>query len=188
MSLDYSDGCVNFRDVGEWVNLIAGEKLLYEKRLYRGGKLDHINSPDDIGNTKTIVNLRRGEDKGLSFLNAKLYHCYLGKGIERSHTHLPEVKKWLREVVSLVAYEIEDFPVLFHCTSGKDRTGIVIAVLLRIMNIPLEIVIEEYMLSDGKVDKDEVLFALKNIEPVMNHYFHGIDLNLVRKKILYHPV
>ncbi len=27
MGLDYTDGCVNFRDVAEFINLIKGEKV-----------------------------------------------------------------------------------------------------------------------------------------------------------------
>ena len=28
MGLDYTSGCVNFRDVGEWVNLLASRPVL----------------------------------------------------------------------------------------------------------------------------------------------------------------
>ena len=35
MGLDYSKGCVNFRDVGEWVNCIGGSNLLPEQLLLR---------------------------------------------------------------------------------------------------------------------------------------------------------
>jgi protein-tyrosine phosphatase len=181
LSLDYTNGCVNFRDVGEWVNLIAGNKLLKEKNLLRGGKLLHITDASEISFAKSIVNLRRGEDVGLGFLNTELHHFPLPSGYERGHTHLPIVKKWLTDVIYAVAYEINDLPVLFHCTSGKDRTGIVIGVLLHIMNIPMEIIIEEYLLSDGEVDKNELFFALENIkEP--ERYFKNIELNLINEK------
>lgn len=186
MSLDYTNGCVNFRDVGEWVNLIAGKSLLREKTLLRGGKLDHIRSGSEVGHPKTIVNLRRGADAGLSFLNATFLHFPLPQGFERSYTHLPEVKRWLNAVVKSVAYDIEDFPVLFHCTSGKDRTGVIIGVLLHIMSIPLEIIAEEYLLSDGYVDKEELLRALENIKDPAK-YFKGIELGRVSDKFLIFP-
>lgn len=40
MGLDYTEGCVNFRDFGGYVNLIAGQNLLPEGKLYRGGSID----------------------------------------------------------------------------------------------------------------------------------------------------
>jgi protein-tyrosine phosphatase len=39
-------------------------------------------------------------------------------------------------------------PVLFHCTAGKDRTGIAAALLLRVLGVPDETVIYDYLLSN----------------------------------------
>lgn len=39
-------------------------------------------------------------------------------------------------------------PVLVHCTHGKDRTGVLIAVLLHICGASKEAIAEEYALSD----------------------------------------
>jgi len=45
----------------------------------------------------------------------------------------------------------------------------------------MEIIIEEYLLSDGEVDKNELFFALENIkEP--ERYFKNIELNLINEK------
>jgi protein-tyrosine phosphatase len=63
MSLDYSTGSVNFRDVGEFINLILGKKHINEGLLLRGGKTDFYEYADEIGNPSTIMNLRRGADK-----------------------------------------------------------------------------------------------------------------------------
>lgn len=183
MSLDYTNGCVNFRDVGEWVNLISGRDLLATDKLLRGGKLDHINSPTDVGFPKTILNLRRGEDRGIGFLGAEMFHIPLPKGNERSETQLPEVKRWLNNVFYALTYEIDKLPVLIHCTSGKDRTGVVVGILLHILYIPIDIIAEEYLLSDGDVDQEELHSAIDGVgDPVK--YFKGIDLNILRKKFL----
>jgi protein-tyrosine phosphatase len=40
-----------------------------------------------------------------------------------------------------------DRPVLFHCTAGKDRTGIVAALLLALLGVPDEVVFDDYMLT-----------------------------------------
>lgn len=39
-------------------------------------------------------------------------------------------------------------PVLFHCAAGKDRTGFAAAVILRILGIPLETVMQDYLLTN----------------------------------------
>jgi len=40
-------------------------------------------------------------------------------------------------------------PVLFHCTGGKDRTGVAAALTLLALGVPEESVVEDYGLSDG---------------------------------------
>lgn len=40
-------------------------------------------------------------------------------------------------------------PHLIHCTSGKDRTGILIALLLLALDVPPEVVFDDYLLSNG---------------------------------------
>lgn len=39
-------------------------------------------------------------------------------------------------------------PVLFHCTAGKDRTGFAAAILLRILGVPQEVVMQDYLLTN----------------------------------------
>jgi protein-tyrosine phosphatase len=39
-------------------------------------------------------------------------------------------------------------PVLFHCAAGKDRTGFAAAIILRILGVPHEIVVEDYLLTN----------------------------------------
>ncbi|CAG8958237.1 hypothetical protein HYFRA_00000591 [Hymenoscyphus fraxineus] len=47
-------------------------------------------------------------------------------------------------------------PVLIHCTQGKDRTGIIIALALFLLKIPVEAVSHDYLLSvEGLVSERE---------------------------------
>ena len=39
-------------------------------------------------------------------------------------------------------------PALFHCTTGKDRTGWAAAAFLTLMGVPMDVVIEDYMRSN----------------------------------------
>ncbi len=38
-------------------------------------------------------------------------------------------------------------PVLWHCTAGKDRAGFAAAILLRVLGLPQELVLQDYVLS-----------------------------------------
>jgi protein tyrosine/serine phosphatase len=51
-----------------------------------------------------------------------------------------------RDMMDLVA-EPGRLPLLFHCAAGKDRSGILAALLLSLVGVEREIIMEEYMLS-----------------------------------------
>jgi protein-tyrosine phosphatase len=42
----------------------------------------------------------------------------------------------------------DDLPALVHCTDGKDRTGLAVALVLRTLGVPREAVVEDYLLSN----------------------------------------
>jgi protein-tyrosine phosphatase len=45
-------------------------------------------------------------------------------------------------------------PTLFHCTSGKDRTGFASALILSILNVDRKTIYEEYLFSNYCIDKN----------------------------------
>lgn len=47
--------------------------------------------------------------------------------------------------------DAESYPVFFHCTSGKDRTGLIAFLLLLILEIPLDIIAVDYMASEAEL-------------------------------------
>ena len=63
---------------------------------------------------------------------------------------------------------------VYHCTSGKDRTGWATAVLLTALGVPRDTVIADYLASNGYlVEKNKAMFSklppatAANLEPVM---------------------
>ena len=65
-------------------------------------------------------------------------------------TLLDTVPDRLGYVVGLVAES--DGSTLIHCAAGKDRTGIAVALVLRLLGVPREIVIEDYLASNDNYD------------------------------------
>lgn len=41
-----------------------------------------------------------------------------------------------------------DAPLVFHCTAGKDRTGVAAALLLLALEVPREVVLQDYLLTN----------------------------------------
>eukprot|EP00005_Dracoamoeba_jomungandri_P007099 CAMPEP_0174275858 /NCGR_PEP_ID=MMETSP0439-20130205/60068_1 /TAXON_ID=0 /ORGANISM="Stereomyxa ramosa, Strain Chinc5" /LENGTH=227 /DNA_ID=CAMNT_0015368029 /DNA_START=539 /DNA_END=1219 /DNA_ORIENTATION=- len=149
----------NFRDVGQALREVWEQhttEMIPLNKLFRSGLIDYCSIPE-LGNTRTIVNLRMAADDQncivwdeseslkdeVQFKHFPIENCY-----EKYHTHETEVKKWLVQVVKLFEDENTKYPVLIHCRAGKDRTGVVVATLLAILGIPEEIIVEEFMLSE----------------------------------------
>jgi protein-tyrosine phosphatase len=54
----------------------------------------------------------------------------------------PQFRQFVHAVL-----DADGTPVLWHCTAGKDRTGFAAAILLRILGVPQDTVVADYMAS-----------------------------------------
>ncbi len=54
----------------------------------------------------------------------------------------PRVRELVQAIVD------GETPVLIHCTAGKDRTGVLVALLLEVLGVPEEIVVADYLRSE----------------------------------------
>lgn len=50
----------------------------------------------------------------------------------------------------------ENLPVLFHCTAGKDRTGMAAMILMSLLGVPDEVIAADYSLSNAFHDRFRV--------------------------------
>ena len=180
MSLDYTSGCVNFRDVGEALELIAGAPIFPRRRLFRGGKIDFVRDLTAIQVPATILNLRCGIDP--QHLPVTYAHFPASNDLEKYETSSRAVRRWLNDIVAYCGHPDTKFPVLIHCTSGKDRTGVVTAALLAISGIERSLIIEEYLLSDGEVRSEWIELALDGLTNV-DQYFNRVDLQKFRSQL-----
>jgi len=186
MPLDYTAGCVNFRDVGEWLNLLAGRPILRRHCLLRGGKLNHVTAAGEIGEPATVMNLRRGADQSAWLFGATQIHLPADDGVENYTTRHPRVRRWLRQVVQTAADPETALPLLLHCTSGKDRTGVAIAAVLFAIGVAPALIIEEYLLSDGEVQREWMEQAITGFTEI-DGYFAGVDVEVLQQRFCERP-
>lgn len=137
----------NFRDVGSALGLWLEPSPIPAGRLFRGGRIDALSTPSDIGNPCTILNLRQGPDP--THLAARMLHLPAPDRLENYDTSLRPVARWVTDALRVLAAPDITPPIYLHCTSGRDRTGVIIAAVLLSIGIPRDIIVEEYMLSDG---------------------------------------
>lgn len=138
----------NYRDLGEALGLWLDPSPVPPGRLVRGGKLDELVSAADLGNPRTILNLRRGPDPR-HLPDVALVHVPAANDLENYDTSQRGVRAWLGRVLGVLASADTAWPVYLHCTSGRDRTGIVVAAALLLIDVPRSIIVEEFMLSEG---------------------------------------
>lgn len=90
-------------------------------------------------------------------LHELLQHVYINVMIEQNPQIFAQVFQRLADA--------ENYPVLIHCTAGKDRTGVTVALLLRLLSVPEQVIIADYTLSNRAYAYIQNLVA-KSIRPL----------------------
>ena len=65
--------------------------------------------------------------------------------------HIEEIQKIIRYIL-----QSEKTPCLIHCMSGKDRTGLIIAIILKAIGAPMPAIISDYEMSNGEYQTVDV--------------------------------
>ena len=68
----------------------------------------------------------------------------------RDFVSLPSAKTSYNELFTSLADQ-NKLPALFHCTTGKDRTGWAAAAFLTLLDVPMETVMEDYLRSNDYI-------------------------------------
>lgn len=147
--------------MGEILGLWLDPSPIPSGRLFRGGRFESMTTADDLGSPRAILNLRRGRDP--SYVDGVTYlHIPAEDGLENYDTRQRRVRIWLGKALSALADPRISWPVYIHCTSGRDRTGVVVAAVLLSIDVPREVVAEEYMLSES-ADRASIELAINGI-------------------------
>ncbi|KAL9006708.1 MAG: hypothetical protein Q9188_000582 [Gyalolechia gomerana] len=62
----------------------------------------------------------------------------------------------LKQIFDVLA-DAENYPLFFHCTSGKDRTGLLAFLILLVLDVPLDVISVDYMASEGELVSEREL-------------------------------
>jgi protein-tyrosine phosphatase len=160
------DGLVNIRDLGGMVtrdgHVIRNGRVLRSdnpKALTEAG-LQHLRATVD---PSVVIDLRiplevtrEGYDLGAGI---RVVNCPMTpqSGITQEHIdagmcdnliddYLRQIDvngSYVAEALGIIA-EPGNHPVIIHCTAGKDRTGITVAMLLDILGVPHEHIVADY--------------------------------------------
>ncbi len=160
---------LNARDLG---GLKGTNGYIPHGRFYRTATLAHASDADrtmlhDRGVTldidlRTWVESEQKEDKlahdarftyrRISLLNAGVSDFFRGMHGLYLHT-LGEHQENFREVFHTMA-TYDGGAILYHCTSGKDRTGMVTAILLDLAGVSRDAIVRDYAISAHYLGRD----------------------------------
>lgn len=171
----------NLRDVGEVVNILSGEELMREKILYRGGAVNQLFDASELPAIRTIVNLRAGKDQ--EFKNIRNIHLPAEDSIGNYSTNKPKVKRWMNSVVQAISCS-DIYPLLIHCSVGRDRTGVIVALILACLDIAKEVIVEDYLLSEGVDGPQRIEAALNGFGAVEDFIQDRSIIGFFRSRLL----
>ncbi|MEI7487588.1 MAG: tyrosine-protein phosphatase, partial [Chryseobacterium sp.] len=90
-------------------------------------------------------------------------------------TENPEIiKKIITKILE------SDQPILYHCTAGKDRTGIITALILSVLKFDKETIYNDYLLSNNNYRKNLVQKRL-NLANNLHFIYPKMDLKVLEK-------
>lgn len=164
------DGPQNFRDLGGFLG--ESGKAVAWNRLYRADGLSGLSQRDEESFRRrcirTIVDLRSlSEQKampdrvpqGVAYLSCPMMREEIGDPAQAAELSFAKSLKtgylaMIREcpekvgaAVRAVMEGLKTGAVVFHCTAGKDRTGVLAAILLLRLGVSREDIIADYQVS-----------------------------------------
>ncbi len=169
------DGAFNFRDLGGLPTRDGGTTR--SGVMFRADALHHLVPSDvelltELG-MRTVIDLRssvevdrtgRGplEETDMQWVHAPLTHGDASAGrvlppalaegdVGRHYVDsLAERTETLAQVIGHLASK-DDLPAVFHCSAGKDRTGLVAALVLSLVGVSDDVIVHDYTLTEARM-------------------------------------
>jgi protein-tyrosine phosphatase len=170
------DGSFNFRDLGGYETMDG--RIVQWRRLFRADGPHALTAADarqlgELG-LATVIDLRtvdEAEQRGRWTDHVGDAVCYhlpmtdvlpgeeeLRDWVDAAHVgdHYGQIARRgapaIAAAISVLA-EQAAFPAMFHCSAGKDRTGVLAAILLGMLGVPDETIVADYVLSRDAMER-----------------------------------
>jgi protein-tyrosine phosphatase len=167
------EGCLNFRDLGGYPT--TGGRRLRWRQLFRSDALHGLSAADvarlrdEIG-IGDVVDLRstaerRADGQGLLGAEAIRFHhvpLFDGERMIDGERSAPVtladryvlLAEYARERIACVVTTLAETaaPAVYHCAAGKDRTGVISAVLLALLGVRDEVIVADYAATRDNLD------------------------------------
>ena len=170
------EGCVNFRDLGGYATMDG--RIVAWRRLFRADGLNKL-SEDDLAQLSglglsTVIDLRtrdEAEQRG-SFPVDRVPVTYVGLPLTDVLPATETLPDWTEAAYVPTRYgamvseggplltsaidslaTTDALPAVLHCSAGKDRTGVLSALLLAFLGVPDETIVEDYALSAQAMER-----------------------------------
>ena len=173
----------NFRDLGGIKN--RSGRSVKNGLFYRGGPLIDLNDSEkefvDKLSLKTILDLRSQREierteadynpSGCYYVHigaSKLLHETRKDDLDMTRPTSDAIEEWLKKQYRDLAFdnpaykflfkaiEEEELPVYFHCSAGKDRTGVGAALILYFLDVDKEEIYKDYLRSYDEMLKLDI--------------------------------
>lgn len=141
--------------------------------------------PDVIPQNVDLKNYSAFEDEGDQLDQAKkLVLKGKVKGTDADQRMLDFYKTYATEnpeIIKKIIHEILDSedPVLYHCTAGKDRTGIITALILTILKFDTATINNDYLLSNNY--RQKMVQKRLHLANDLHFIYPKMDLNVIEK-------
>jgi protein tyrosine/serine phosphatase len=166
-------GCLNFRDLGGYPT--ADGRMVRWRQVFRSDAL-HLLTPTDVARLRDdvglgcVVDLRStaeltSEGRGLldaermRFHHLPLFDGEIREGREKAmQLDLTDRYVLMAQFATgpigrvLTTLAESDAPSVFHCAAGKDRTGVISAIILGLLGVEDDVIVADYAATQENLD------------------------------------
>ena len=172
----YVDGVTNVRDLGGWS--IGNGKRVKQGLIYRCGRLNENKTETPVAKItekgietmqtqmkiKSEMDLRKTSNNEIGGLTASLlgddvnyFSCPMGYDYNMLTTNTDVVRRIFSDILS----KEENYPLIFHCSIGTDRTGMIAFLINGLLGVDINDLYRDYLFSNfGDIGGDRDIVGI----------------------------
>lgn len=207
------EGAINFRDLGGLP--LKNNRVVKEGLIYRADKLSKLTAHDhrklDSLNIVSVIDFRSNYEVAAEpdtlTANMQYFHFPIGDEQMNQNQFMDTLKTMTADQVEeymlgfykkiplefsgrykeffQVVSNAEEAPLVYHCTAGKDRTGIASALLLYVLGADTAVIYKNYEMSNyfrkEENQKYEAYFKQAGLDPELSKIMMGVKKEYLKE-------